>query len=267
MPSVLDLNFNHKTETMQSYIFLDLDDTLFQTLRKCPLGADDPTLQARTSLADGTANSYATHKQQWLWQWLEQGFKIVAVTGRDSFAFNRVTLPFQEEVVLNHGAVILNKQRIIDPVWMADMKQNLPVYHEKLLDLWQTILAYCLKDKGFKTRLVNDFDITWYGVIKHSAGTESALTPLLNDIINGHPHIQDGSLYWHLNGNNLAVLPKIINKESAVHYLIAEYKKQYPDLLTFGAGDSHTDAAFMSLCDYALIPKNTQLSNRLAFTK
>jgi HAD superfamily hydrolase (TIGR01484 family) len=252
---------------MQSYIFLDLDDTLFQTLRKCPLGADDPKLQARASLADGTDNSYATHKQQWLWQWLEQGFKIVPVTGRDNSAFDRVTLPFQEEVVLNHGAVILKKQRIVDQVWMARMKQNLPVYHEQLLDLWQAIVAYCQHDTGFKTRLVEDFDITWYGVIKHVVGTESALTPLLIDVIKQHRHIQDGSLYWHLNGNNLAVLPSIINKESAVSYLIAEYKKQHPDLLTFGAGDSHTDAAFMGLCDYALIPKNTQLFNTLVFTK
>ena len=252
---------------MQSYIFLDLDDTLFQTLRKCPLGANDPKLQVRASLADGTANSYATQKQQWLWQWLAQGFKIVAVTGRDSLAFYRVNLPFQEEVVLNHGAIILNKQRTIDQTWMTSMKKSLPLYHEKLLDLWQAIVAYCRQSTGFKTRLVEDFDITWYGVIKHVAGTENALTPLLNDIIKRHEHIQDGSLYWHLNGNNLAVLPKIINKESAVSYLMAEYKKQYPAILTFGAGDSHTDAAFMGLCDYALIPKNTQLFNTMAFTK
>jgi len=140
-------------------------------------------------------------------------------------------------------------------------------YHEKLLALWQAIVTYCRQSTGFKARLVDDFDITWYGVIKHAAGTENALTPLLNDIIKGHKHIQDGSLYWHLNGNNLAVLPKIINKESAVSYLMAEYKKQHQAILTFGAGDSHTDAAFMGLCDYALIPKNTQLFNTMAFTK
>ncbi|MGZ8946758.1 MAG: hydrolase, partial [Methylococcaceae bacterium] len=99
---------------MQSYIFLDLDDTLFQTLRKCALGADDPNLQVRAFLPDGTPNSFATHKQQWLWHWLAKGFRIVPVTGRDVHAFERVTLPFQEEVILNHGAVILDKQRNID---------------------------------------------------------------------------------------------------------------------------------------------------------
>lgn len=252
---------------MQSYIFLDLDDTLFQTLRKCALGADDPNLQVRACLPDGTPNSYATHKQQWLWHWLSKGFKIVPVTGRDVHAFDRVTLPFQEEVVLNHGAVILDKQRNIDSVWMAGMMQTLPAYHEKLLTVWVDVEAYCHRHTGFKSRLVKDFDITWYGVIKHTDGTEAALRPLLDDIIKTHPSILDGSLYWHINGNNLAVLPKIINKESAVSYLITGYQQQHPELLTFGAGDSHTDAPFMGLCDYALIPKNTQLFNSLAFAQ
>jgi len=252
---------------MQSYIFLDLDDTLFQTLRKCALGADDPKLQARAFLSDGTPNSYATDKQQWLWHWLAKGFKIVPVTGRDACAFERVALPFQEEVVLNHGAVILDQQRNIDSVWMDGMMQGLPAYHEKLLDVWAEVETYCKRFSGFKSRLVLDFDITWYGVIKHVDGSENTLKTLLDSIIKTHPNILDGSLYWHLNGNNLAVLPKIINKESAVSYLIDGYKQQHPELLTFGAGDSKTDAPFMALCDYALIPKNTQLFNALVFAE
>ena len=252
---------------MQSYIFLDLDDTLFQTLRKCAPGADDPKLQARAFLPDGTPNSFATYKQQLLWHWLAKGFKCVPVTGRDVHAFERVMLPFQEEVVLNHGAVILDKQRNIDPVWMDGMMQALPKYNEKLLEVWAEVEAYCKRYNGFKSRLVHDFDITWYGVIKHVDGTETILKTLLDSIIKAHPHILDGSLYWHLNGNNLAVLPKIINKESAVSYLIDGYKQQHPELLTFGAGDSNTDAPFMVLCDYVLIPKNTQLFKTLAFSE
>ncbi len=252
---------------MQSYIFLDLDDTLFQTLRKCALDADDPRLQVRAFLPDGTPNSFATHKQQWLWHWLAQGFRIVPVTGRDAEAFERVVLPFQEEVVLNHGAVILDKERNIDSVWMDGMMQVFPKYHEKLLDVWAEVEAYCNSYNGFKHRLVNDFDITWYGVIKHVNGTENTLKMLLDGIIKPHRHIVDGSLYWHLNGNNLAVLPKIINKESAVSYLIDSYKQKHPELLTFGAGDSKTDAPFMALCDYALIPGNTQLFKSLAFAE
>lgn len=248
---------------MQRYIFLDLDDTLFQTLRKCALGADDPALQVRAFLPDGTPNSFATAKQQWLWNWLTQGFKVVPVTARDFDAYKRVNLSFDQEAVLNHGAVILDKQGGVDRVWMDKILQGLPMYHQKLLALWSEVETYCLRDSGFKARLVDDFGMTWYGVIKHADGTEASLRGLLDRLLKPHPFICDGSLYWHINGNNLAVLPKIINKESAVGYLLERYRQQYPQVLTFGAGDSKTDAPFMALCDYALIPKNTQLFNAL----
>ncbi|SJM91098.1 conserved hypothetical protein [Crenothrix polyspora] len=247
---------------MQPYIFLDLDDTLFQTLRKCT-EEDHPRLQLRATLPDGTPNSFATHKQQWLWQWLAKDFKMVAVTARDFHAFERVDLPFQEEVVLNHGAVILDRQRNVDAVWMVKMQRALPAYHEKLLAVWEAVKAHCAADPGFRLRLVNDFDMTWYGVIKHRLGTEAVLLPILQ-LIETHEHLMDGSLYWHLNGNNLAILPKIINKQDAVDYLIKNYKQQYPDILTIAAGDSKSDAAFMGLCDYAFIPTNTQLFKALA---
>lgn len=249
---------------MQRYIFLDLDDTLFQTLRKCPLAKDDPRLEVRACLPDGTPNSYATHKQQWLWQWLTNDFKIVPVTARDVYAFERVNLPFNEEVVLNHGAVILDKQRALDSLWMATLLADLPRYYAQLMDIWTELELYTRQDDGFKLRLVKDFGITWYGVIKHQDGTEATLQLVVEAVLKTHPHILNKDLYWHLNGNNLAVLPKIINKESAVRYLIARYQQHDPELLTFGAGDSKTDAAFMTLCDYALIPSNTQLFNALS---
>lgn len=248
---------------MQSYIFLDLDDTLFQTLRKCTPDTDSATLQVRAYLPDGTPNSFATRKQQWLWQWLAKGFRIVPVTARDVQAFYRVNLPFQEEAVLNHGAVILDKQGEVDTLWMDRMQQELPAYQEKLFVIWEAIEAYCRLHKGYKPRLVTDFGITWYGVIKHKDGTEATLKKLLDKLVKPHPHILDGSLYWHINGNNLAVLPRIITKESAVSYLLEGYQQQHADILTFGAGDSRTDAPFLALCDYALIPKNTQLFNTL----
>ncbi len=248
---------------MQSYIFLDLDDTLFQTLRKCELGADDPDLIVRACLPDGEHNSFATLKQQWLWNWLNQGFKIVPVTARDYHAFQRVNLPFQEEVVLNHGAVILNKHGEVDQNWQESIVSSLPNYLEQLHEVWVLIESYAQQVPTFKTRLVQDFGMTWYGVIKHVSGQEAPLQTLLDLIVKPHAAINNGSLYWHLNGNNLAILPKIINKADAVQYLLETYRQAHPHLLTFGAGDSHTDAPFMSLCDYALIPKNTQLFNHL----
>lgn len=248
---------------MQRYIFLDLDDTLFQTLRKCGAETDSAALAVRAFLPDGTANSFATRKQQWLWQWFTQGFKIVPVTARDAAALARVTLPFHEEIVLNHGAVILDSQRRIDTVWQERLLFELPPYRQKLLQLWDSVEQYCAAHAGYKPRLVEDFGIVWYGVIKHHErdDAETWLKVMLEDLLLPNPDIADGSLYWHLNGNNLAVLPRIVNKESAVAYLLHGYRQRHADVLTFGAGDSKSDAPFLALCDYALIPNNTQLFN------
>jgi predicted mannosyl-3-phosphoglycerate phosphatase (HAD superfamily) len=149
---------------------------------------------------------------------------------------------------------------------MDRITSAMPSYLEKLQAVWDRVTDYALRETGYKLRLVEDFGSLWYGVVKHRSGAEAPLKVLLDEVIKEHPYFVDGSLYWHLNGNNLAVLPKIINKETAVGYLLDRYRRRHPELLTFGAGDSRTDAAFISLCDYALIPKNTQLFKTLAVT-
>lgn len=241
---------------MQRYIFLDLDDTVFQTRKKCPANAEQ--LATCAYLPTGVANSFATEKQQWLWQWLNAGFKVIPVTGRDADAFSRVDLSFQNEIVLNHGAVILNAQRQLNLNWMQHMQEHLSLCQSEFAELWHEIEAYCARHARFQPRLVIDFDVTWYGVIKHADKTEAHLRPLLETVIKPHPSICQGNLYWHLNGNNLAVLPRVLNKESAVRYLLQQYQQQGP-VLSFAAGDSLSDAPFLALCDYAIIPKNTQL--------
>ena len=242
---------------MQRFIFVDLDDTLFQTLRKCPEG--DPHLEARAFLANNSANSFASTKQQWLWSWISEGFRVVPVTGRDLGSFERVNLPFAEDIVLNHGAVILTPEREVDPEWMQGMLTALPAYYPNFMQLWQALEQFAVHKPEYKLRLVEDFGQLWYGVIKHQQASEASLQQLLIEHILPHPSVQDGSLYWHLNGNNLAVLPKIINKESAVAYLLARYQREYGPVLSFGAGDSLSDAPFLALCDYAILPKGTQL--------
>ena len=243
---------------MHSLVFVDLDDTLFQTLRKC---GDSEVLQPRAYLKDGSVISYATPKQIWLWQWLNQADVIIPVTARNHDALSRVDLPFAHEAVINHGAVVLDKQGNLDSTWQAYMNETLPAYTLELKDLWLAVDAYAAKHPGLKPRLVDDFSITWYGVIKHEQAdaADAALNDLLQAVIVKHPAVINQRLYCHVNGNNLAVIPKIINKADAVNYLLDQYRQQYTDLISFGIGDSKTDLPFMRLCDYAMVPQKSQL--------
>jgi hydroxymethylpyrimidine pyrophosphatase-like HAD family hydrolase len=247
---------------MQKFVFIDLDDTLFQTLRKC---GDTPpdALQVRAYLKDGSPLSYATPKQQALWRWLDADSKLIPVTARDSSAFTRVDLPFAHDAVINHGAVILNENGDVDSDWWQYITAALPSYQHELFAVWRAVVAYAQCDAGLNPYFIDDFGVTWYGVVKHKHGDEQALVDLLEAVIKPHPSILSGRLYWHCNGNNLAVLPTIIRKEAAVAFLMARYRQQHGELLTVGIGDSQTDSAFMGLCDYAMIPRNTQLGRWL----
>ena len=104
---------------MQNYIFLDLDDTLFQTLRKCEFGPDDPALEVRAHLPDGTPNSFATRKQQWLWQWLQKDFKILPVGIAEAGAWR---YSYRYELTARHFPDLLEKAR---PIREADARCRL----------------------------------------------------------------------------------------------------------------------------------------------
>ena len=43
-------------------------------------------------------------------------------------------------------------------------------------------------------------------------------------------------------------------------YLRAELEAEHGPIVSFGMGDSRSDARFMAACDYAIIPNGTQLA-------
>src|SRR3546814_6219999 len=75
---------------MAPVILTDLDDTLFQTMPKCPPGATD--LRQMSSLMDGSASGFATKLQQNFLAWLEAGL-VVPVTARGRDVLARVNIP------------------------------------------------------------------------------------------------------------------------------------------------------------------------------
>jgi hypothetical protein len=45
-----------------------------------------------------------------------------------------------------------------------------------------------------------------------------------------------------------------------VAYVTARLRAEHGEIVTFGMGDSRSDARFMADCDYAIVPRGTQLS-------
>jgi len=112
-------------------VFVDLDDTLFQTLRKCP--PDEPhehlTLAAQ---ATNGAHSMMTRRQKALVDWLIASAETIPVTARSTEAYSRVAIGFQSFAILANGAVILGPDGAADAEWAEVMARDLGGFEETL---------------------------------------------------------------------------------------------------------------------------------------
>src|SRR5205823_998696 len=89
---------------MRTVLFLDLDDTIFQTRPKCPVG--EPVRPAAFR-RDGTPLSFMTDRQRALLDVLSRAATVIPTTARSLDAFRRVDLAFGHAAILDFGGVVL----------------------------------------------------------------------------------------------------------------------------------------------------------------
>jgi hypothetical protein len=235
-------------------ILADLDDSLFQTRRKC---GDWPEgdLKPMSRLANGSPSGYATPPQQALLGWLAQG-ELVPVTARARAVLARVDIA-QAPAICANGGCILTADGTPDPVWHqrlaaeADGCEGPAALYPVLTD-----------GLGAEYRhwIVSENGLDLYLVIKSNTGDVPALTVLAEALRAALP---EG---WriHANDNNLAFLPPWLSKRAAVRYLLEQVRKETPGRLVIGIGDSWSDAGFLDLTDMAMIPTQAQLWQHIA---
>ncbi len=242
----------------QKFLFADLDDTLFQSLEKCD-GRD--TLQPAAFLKDGTACSFTTAAQRAFIAFAQDGMTMIPATARNLNAYQRVDLPFASYAVLDYGGIVLNPDGSVDQPWLARMQDAmqaaLPGLQELagLIDAWAGRTGF-----GGRARLIEDFATPFYLVVKDPDKIAARLEPIEREVV--QPWIDAGGrdYFIHRNGNNLAILPNALNKAHAVAYVSERLRQEHGEILTFGIGDSRSDARFMAACDYAIVPSRTQLA-------
>jgi hypothetical protein len=240
--------------------FVDLDDTLFSSLRRQRPGDD---LVAAATLVDGSVVCYANRVQQAIHGMLGRQATIVPVTARSVAAFRRVLIPFSGPAICSHGATILAPDGAVDDHWRRTMLAPLAAARGPLEEF--VAMAALLHDglgTPLRTWLVDDGGDPAYAVIKHPHHDEDAIRELAETVVAdwllGHPGFQ-----LHVNGNNLAVLPPGLGKAAAVAHMIAELHGRGHASVVIGAADSDTDLDFLELCDIMLLPSRSQLGNSL----
>ena len=96
-------------------VLCDLDDTLFQTLRKMKdethqepvrVGAFDRQMEPR---------SFMSQEQAMLVDWMMATAELIPVTARGTEETSRVAVPFTSWKVMTHGAVITRPDGSLDP--------------------------------------------------------------------------------------------------------------------------------------------------------
>ena len=236
---------------MRAIALVDLDDTLFQTLRKCPPDVPAERLVPLGFARDGAPLSYATPRQLRLIEWLSETAWLVPVTARSRDALMRARVPFTAAICA-HGGVIIGEDGAIDADWHAHAVRQAAIYRDDLETLCARIRAEAQRRlTALRVRVLDEGELGLYVLAKHEDVDEHALHAVIDAVVDAGP---DG---WtiHRNGNNAALMPPWLGKAHAVAALLPKLRAAHPDAPVIGIGDSLTDAPYMSLCDYAMMHK------------
>ena len=243
---------------MKKFLFADLDDTLFQTFEKCG-GAD--ALEPTAYYKDGSVCSYTTRAQRAFLSFIQDGMTVIPTTARDQDALRRVHLPFSSYAIIDYGGVVLEPGGGVDHAWLEGMRTAMSAALPGLQELAAHIDGHAARTGyGARARMVEDFATPFFLVVKEPDRIAGRLALLEHEVV--RPWIEDGARQYvvHRNGNNLAILPKALDKAHAAAHVATRLRTEHGDIVTIGMGDSRSDARFMAACDYALIPRGTQLA-------
>lgn len=243
---------------MRILTFLDLDDTIFQTQRKCP---PDAVLEVGALSKTGEPLSFMTPAQKTLLEWLLSTTTVIPTTGRDAAALSRVQLPsgcrFAHGAIVNHGGTILQADGTPDEGWLAHVGEVLAQTQEVLRGVVKELEDLNNHESlGLRVRLIGDFGQEVYLVIKHPQADLEAVEKahrLCKDMLENEPELRVIA-----NGNNVAVLPRAISKANAVTYVKERFERR-EEVMTLGLGDSLSDLGYMLGCDYAVLPSRSQI--------
>jgi hypothetical protein len=233
---------------MTPIVFSDLDDTLFQTLRKCPDEGDG--LKVMSTLVDGSPSGYSTPRQQAMLDWLSSG-RLIPVTARSTAVLARVDIAQAPAICSNGGCIVLEDGGV-DLVWHVRLAEQ--ALRDHAVDDVHLSLAETLEGELFRHWVVMENGLPLYIVIKSNAGSAAELA----DVAERHRHLIPATWRRHVNGNNLAYMPGWLNKRHAVGYMIEKIRAAEPGRPIVGVGDSLSDVGFMDLCDFAMAPTGSQ---------
>ena len=242
--------------SIKPLVFVDLDDTLFQTHRKM---LPKPQDQIATLDKAGQPLSYMHPKQQHFVHWLIESAEVVPVTARSVEALQRVQIQFQHGAICAHGGVILRPDGQIDETYLQQRQHDL-LYLQACMNALPAQLQDLAQPFGpIRTWVVQEHNLAIYVVAKQN----QPASLFLSDLVDVLPDEILKNFYIHQNGNNLAFIPHLISKRRAVEYWLQHLTQETNERPILGWGDSISDLGFLSCCDWFGLPKHSQIHQQL----
>ena len=239
---------------MRLIVLTDIDDTLMQTQRKC-VGVADLSVGALSKT--GTPGSFMSGKQRRLWALLETQADIrIPVTARTSEALARVDLAFADGAVCDFGATVLAPGGRIDTGWQQHMQAcSRRLRQGECFDALLDMLGFRRDHLKAERHVVGEVPV--FATFRCAAS--EAQQDIRADVerLLGLWGVSD-SYYLHCTDRDVTVLPRFVSKAAAVQHLAAN--GAWDNDLVLALGDSLSDAGFMSLADYFVIPSASRLA-------
>lgn len=244
-------------------VLTDLDDTIFQTKRKMINKLAAKVVATGALNREGKPNSFMSAEQKMLLDWLLQSSDLIPVTARGTEELSRVSIDFTSWAITTHGAVILQPDGTPDPYWREKIIAELNDYQARLT-IMQSELTRLMSERNINgfARINYEYDgVAIYLVMKHRDREK------LHEIYELSAEIEQSmsseGFYIHSNHNNIAWLPKPIEKGIAAAYLLEKLKGERGSFPVIGLGDSLTDYSFMRLCNWFGIPFQSQFAEAI----
>lgn len=241
-------------------ILTDLDDTLFQTLRKIDAGIDRDALTPASWLNDGTVSGYMTPLQSMFHGWLGQG-EVVPVTARNRVVMERTFLKGCGRAVCSHGGLILDREGKPDRGWTKHLSGLDAASGMSVAEAYGR-LREVLDQHGdlFRHWMVTEEGLDLYVTVKQNHEVDGDAVAMLHDVCGHAMALLPPEWKLHRNGNNAAFMPSWLGKRQAVEHVLKEIRSVSPTRPVIGFGDSTSDLPFMALCDYMMTPSRSQVA-------
>ena len=245
-------------------ILTDLDDTLFQTMRKIDVSIDRETLTPASWLSDGSVSGYMTPLQSLFHGWLAQG-EMVPVTARNRLVMERTFLKGCGRAICSHGGLILDQEGRADRGWTehlsalnASSAVSASEAYAEVKDVLET------HGDLFRHWMVSEEGLDLYVTVKQNKDVGGDPVGRLHEVCLQASSRLPSDWKLHRNGNNAAFMPPWLGKRQAAEHMLAQIRRDAPMRPVIGFGDSTSDLPFMSLCDYMMTPTASQVAVILA---